>query len=106
MGTRLDSLLTFLEKDPDDSFTRYAVGLEYLKNGDDEAGERYLRETIERDADYLPAYHQLGQFYGRSGRMDDAEQIYSTGISVAARLGEHHTKSEMEQELEELQEEM
>lgn len=105
MATRLESLLAFLEKDPEDSFTRYAVALEFIASGDDSEGERYLRGTIDRDAAYIPAYHQLGQLYGRLGKLEDAVRSYQAGIKAAADQGEHHARSEMEQELEELQDE-
>jgi predicted Zn-dependent protease len=105
MATRLESLLSFLEKDPEDSFTRYAVALELISKGDNSEGERYLRETIKRDAAYIPAYHQLGQLLGKFGTLDDAVAAYQAGIKAAAAQGEHHARSEMEQELEELQDE-
>lgn len=106
MEDRLEALLGFLAKDPDDSFTRYAVGLEFLKNGNALEGERYLRQTIERDATYIPAYHQLGQFYARQGRDDEAVAVYTNGIQVATAQGDMHARSEMEDELQELQDGM
>jgi Tfp pilus assembly protein PilF len=103
MPTRLEALLKFLEDDPSDSFTRYAVGLEYIKEGNIGEGERCLLETIERDPAYIPAYHQLGQFYARQARDDDAVAMYIKGIKAAAAYGDSHALHEMQQELQELQ---
>jgi Tfp pilus assembly protein PilF len=105
MPTRLEALLKFLEDDPADSFTRYAAGLEYLKEGNEREGERYLLDTIERDPAYIPAYHQLGQFYARLARDEDAVAMYTKGIKAAAAYGDSHALNEMQQELQELQDE-
>jgi len=106
MSKRLDSLLAFLERDPDDAFTRYAVALEYVSSGDRPKGEEYLRETIRRDPGYVPAYHMLGQLLGNDSRYDEAAAAYTEGIRRAAIAGDNHARNEMEQELEELQEEL
>ncbi|MAT39917.1 MAG: hypothetical protein CL946_09975 [Ectothiorhodospiraceae bacterium] len=106
MKNRLESLLKFLEDDPNDSFTRYAVALEYSKDGKQDDARKQFEETLRRDPEYLPAYHQLGQLLGELCEFGEAERIYTTGMQLAAKLGEHHTRSEMEAELDELKDQM
>ena len=106
MPSRRESLLKFLEQDPSDSFTRYAIALEFISEGNTFEGERYLRQTIERDEEYIPAYHQLGQLYAREERNDEAIKAYTDGIAAAIRQGDAHARSEMQQELDELKENM
>jgi Tfp pilus assembly protein PilF len=101
---RIAKLQEFLEKGPNDSFTRYAVAMEYAGH-DDAAAIRTLKELIQRDEMYVPAYHQLGILYARMSRADDASAILRKGISVARTLGDHHAAEEMQEVIEELNEE-
>jgi Tfp pilus assembly protein PilF len=103
--SRLESLKRLLEEDPHDSFTRYALALEYNSLGDLETAVTYLKEVIDRDASYLPAYHQLGQIYARLNRTEEAKQVYRKGIELAQAKGDIHAKGEMTEELEELEDE-
>ena|SRR3972149_5631163 len=103
--SRLESLKRLLEEDPNDSFTRYALALEYNSLGEAETAVTYLKEVIDRDASYLPAYHQLGQIYVRLNRTEDAKRIFREGIRVAEVAGDTHAKEEMTEELEELEDE-
>ena len=103
--SRLDSLKKLLEKNPNDSFTRYAIALEHNSLGDPETAITHLKEIIERDANYLPAYHQLGQILARLNRTQEAKPIYRKGIEIAESIGDAHAKEEMIEELEELEDE-
>ncbi len=44
----------------------------YAATGDADGAERLLRQAIQKDANYLPAYVGLGQFYVARGRLDAA----------------------------------
>jgi tetratricopeptide (TPR) repeat protein len=103
--SRLDSLKKLLEENPDDSFTRYAIALEYGSLGEPETAITYLKEVIDRDANYLPAYRQLGQIFARLNRTQEAKPIYRKGIEIAEATGDAHAKEEMTEELEELEDE-
>ena len=105
MDSRIDSLKKLLEENPNDSFTRYAIALEYSSLGKPETAITYLKETIERDANYLPVYRQLGQILARLNRTEEAKPIYRKGIEVAEATGDAHAKEEMTEELEELEDE-
>jgi tetratricopeptide (TPR) repeat protein len=103
--SRLDSLKKLLEENPNDSFTRYAIALEYSSLGEPETAITYLKEIIERDANYVPAYRQLGQILARLNRTEEAKPIYKKGIEIAEAIGDAHAKEEMTEELEELEDE-
>ena len=105
MKDRMTALLEFLADDPDDSFTRYALALEYLSRNDVERGITMLRETLHRDPAYIPAYQQLGQALHRAGAVDQAILCYQEGITMAKRQNDAHAATEMTQELEDIQEE-
>jgi tetratricopeptide (TPR) repeat protein len=94
--TRLESLLRFLEQDPNDSFTRYAVALEYVSAGDLETGISYLKDLLDRDPGYVAAYQQLGYLYEELERNEDAADILKRGIEIALKAGDTHAASEMQ----------
>jgi tetratricopeptide (TPR) repeat protein len=106
MNDRLAALRGFLEQDPDDAFTRYALALEHLSAGDTDTAIALLRETIERDPAYVPAYHQLGMALHRIGALTEAAACYEQGIAAARSANERHAADEMTRELEDLQDEM
>ncbi len=99
---RLDALKTALQNDPGDSFTRYALGLEYYSASMIEESKSAFEELILRDPNYLAAYFQLGKVYEAAGEPDMAKKIYERGIYVAASQNDLHTKSELETALDEL----
>ena len=92
--SRIDTLKGFLADDPGDSFSRYALALEYIKI--ERFGEAVSEfESIGRnDPDYLATYYQLGKAYEHEGRTTEAEQTYRAGIEVANRAGDAHTRDE------------
>ena len=102
---RLEALEGFLAADPGDSFTRYALALEHASAGNTDRAAILLQETIARDPAYVPAYHQLGALLARMGRKDEAAAAYQRGIAEARAAKNLHAASEMQQELESMQEE-
>jgi len=99
---RIEILKGFLKENPNDSFSRYALALEYVKlDKHDDAVQEF--ETVKKnDPDYVATYFQLGQLYQKIGKTHDAEKTFRTGITVATKLGEDHTRSELEGALEAL----
>ena len=99
---RIRKLKEFLEKDPHDSFTRYALALEYAAKGDSQIALAYLQGVLAHDPDYIPAYHQLGICYAKLGKATEAGEILTKGISVATTQGDLHARNEMQEALDEL----
>jgi Tfp pilus assembly protein PilF len=100
--SRIDLLKGFLEENPKDSFSRYALALEYIKLGQLDDSRREFESVRDNDPDYLAAYYQLGQLYQRMGLKHEAEKTFRTGITVATRQRDEHTRSELEAALEAL----
>jgi Tfp pilus assembly protein PilF len=97
---RIEILKGFLRESPKDSFSRYALALEYVKLGQNEDAIREFETVRKNDPDYVATYFQLGQMYQKMGQTHDAEKTFRTGITVAAKMGDEHTKSELEAALE------
>jgi Tfp pilus assembly protein PilF len=97
---RVEILKGFLEQDPKDSFSRYALALEYVKAGQSEDARREFEFVRDNDPAYVATYFQLAQLYRNLGLKHDAEKTYRTGITAAAKAGDGHTQSELEEALE------
>src|SRR5687768_16561599 len=79
---RIEILKGFLEDSPDDSFSRYALALEYVKLGQYDDAVREFETVKTGDPGYVATYFQLGQLYQKLGRQHDAEKTFRTGITV------------------------
>ena len=93
---RIEILRGFLEQDPKDSFSRYALALEYVKAGNPNDARREFEAVRDNDPAYVATYFQLGQLYKNLGLKHEAEKTLRTGITVAAKAGDSHTQSELE----------
>lgn len=101
--SRLEQMLAFLEQDPNDSFSRYAVALEYMGIKDYPTARKYLTELRERDPGYVATYYQLGQVCTALEDWDGAEEAYTAGTTVARGAGDLHAVSELQAALDELE---
>jgi Tfp pilus assembly protein PilF len=99
---RIEILKGFLEENPKDSFSRYALALEYVKLGQNDDALREFERVKQNDPDYVATYFQLGQLYQKMGQTHEAEKTFRTGITVAGKAGDEHTRSELEGALEAL----
>jgi len=104
--SRLDQLLTFLEEDPDDPFTLFAVATEYRRRRDPNLSLQYYERLVDEHPDYVGTYYHLAALYLELGRRDDAIATYRTGIEVANRLRDTHARSELQSALMEAEDEV
>ncbi len=102
---RIETLKGMIEKDPDDSFSRYALALEYNGINEPLNAIEILEELIRRDEKYIPAYHQLGQLLSKMNKTQVAKKMYRTGIDLAMAAKDDKAAKEMREELEELEDE-
>lgn len=93
---RIEILKGFLKDSPGDSFSRYALALEYVKLGRNDDAAREFETVKTTDPDYVATYFQLGQLYQKLGQRHEAEKTFRAGITVAGKAGDEHTKSELE----------
>jgi Tfp pilus assembly protein PilF len=100
--SRIDSLKQMLAVDPEDTFARYALGLEYFSQNELEKAKDTFEEIRILDPNYSATYYQLGKVYQMLGDEPAAKKVYEKGIYVAASHNDMHTKSELEQALNEL----
>lgn len=81
---RIESLMSMLEKEPDDLFLNYALGLEYASDLDKVAdAESQFKIVLGLDKNYIPAYYQLGQLFSSLLRTPEALEYYTCGLEKA-----------------------
>lgn len=99
MKTRREMLEEFVEQDPDDSFSRYALALELEKEGREMEAIPQLQEVIARDANYVAAYYHLGRVLARMGQVEEARAVYRRGLDAAAASNDQRTRGEIQEAL-------
>lgn len=92
-------LAGFLQKKPDDTFTKFALALELLKSNEVTKAKVLFESVLKQDPDYVGVYYHLGKLYQGSGRIEDAARTYQNGIKIAETQGKTHTKSELQEAL-------
>src|ERR1700730_14301814 len=103
MKPRKEALEEFLSRDPNDSFSRYALALELGKEGKEPEAAEQFREVIARDPDYVAAYHQLGRLLGQTGLIEEARDVYRRGLAAAIAADDQRSRGEMQEELQTLE---
>ena len=103
-SSRRQKLEQSLAEDPQDTFLRYGLALQCLREGDLVEGRIRLRSLIaDHPDDQIAAYQQLGQSFVEAGEADEARATLESGIAKAQARGDWHAASEMRQLLESLE---
>ena len=99
---RVARIRELLQATPGDNFLQHALGLEYIKAGDD-AGARQVFENILLQApDYIGSYYHLGKLLERTGEKEAAISWYEKGMTAARTAGDNHALGELRAAYEDL----
>lgn len=106
-NSKLKTLAANIKKDPGDSFSKFALALEFQKM-DRYDKARILFESIRKnDPTYVGVYYHLGKTYELLGMYQQALDTYREGIELAsANNATERTVSELQEALAELEIEM
>lgn len=103
-SARRQKLEQSLAEDPGDTFLRYGLAMQCLREGDLNEGRDRLRSLIaDYPDDQVAAYQQLGQSHAETGEIEAAKVVLQTGILKARARGDWHAAGEMEQLINSLQ---
>lgn len=92
-----------LADDPTDSFLRYGLAIQCLREGDvDEGRQRLVALITDHPDDQIAAYQQLARSYADAGLRQNATAMLQTGITKAESAGDWHAAAEMQQMLDSL----
>jgi Tfp pilus assembly protein PilF len=93
---RLEMLEQMVSQDPNNTFARYGLAMEYANSGDRARAVVEFRTLLQHDEDYAAAYYHAGQALEKLGELEQARLMYEQGIEASTRKGDLHTRSEIE----------
>lgn len=99
MNKRLALLEKMVAEGKADSFARYALGMEYRKEGRVDDALSTFQALRAADPGYLAQYLMAGQMLIESGRPADARDWLNAGIELARRSGDAKALGELEDAL-------
>ncbi len=102
MNKRLEMLTELVESGRADSFARYALALEYKKEGRCPEALATFEALRTADPDYLAMYFMAGHLLLDMDREAEARKWFEAGLEVARRQGDGKTLSELEAALAEI----
>jgi Tfp pilus assembly protein PilF len=91
--TRIEILQQLLEQNPQSTFARYGLAMEYIKSGELTRAMTEFDAVLAIDPSYAAAYFHGGQALEKLSRIDDARDYYRRGIAAAR---DPHARSELE----------
>lgn len=84
-----------LVDEPQDTFLRYALAMEFDKEGRHDESLTGLRQLAAEDPPYVPAFFQAAQQLTRLDRLEEARTMLREGIDAARTQGDSHAAGEM-----------
>jgi Tfp pilus assembly protein PilF len=99
---RIEKLKEYLNASPTDSFLQHALGLEYIKLGDDEQARELFEGIIQREPGYVGTYYHLAKLLERNQDVDGAVKVYEKGMEEAKKAADNHSYNELRAAFEEL----
>lgn len=99
---RIARLNALLEQQPEDAFLRHALGLEYLKAGEQGKAEEWFRAALEKDPQHIGTYYHLVELLMKSGRPEEAVRFCELGLPACKAAGDDHAWRELNMLYEEL----
>ncbi|MBA2610622.1 MAG: hypothetical protein H0U95_01535 [Bacteroidetes bacterium] len=83
---RIDMLLAMLEKERDDIFLNYALGIEYVGELDVIQAEFQFKKVIGLEPEYIAAYYQLGKLFESQLKNTEALEFFKAGLEKAKAM--------------------
>ena len=96
MSQRLEVLKNLVAQNPNDSFARYGLAMEYANTGSLEQAVKEFETLLTTNANYAAAYFHGGQALEKLGRLEEARDFYRRGVEATARTGDGHARSELQ----------
>jgi tetratricopeptide (TPR) repeat protein len=88
-----------IKDDPDDSFSKFALALEFQKRENFKKTRILFEDIYKNDPEYVGVYYHLGKLYERLDMAAEARKIFQEGIEVAQNQKESRTEKELKEAL-------
>ncbi len=92
---RINQLRDLLRKDRTDEFVIYALGQEYLKIGEHDKSIEFFEQLRLLNPEYVGLYYHLAAAYIETEQNTKAQNIFTQGIEIATKVGDHHALAEL-----------
>lgn len=99
MPDRIDTIRKLLARG-EDVFLRYSLAMELASAGRVGEAVAEFGRCMELDPEYLPAYTEAGKALRSAGRLEEARRMFQSGMELAGKLGDSHTRDYLQQQLE------
>ncbi len=93
--SRLEQLLQFLQEDPNDPFTLYALATEY-RPVDENQSLYYYEKLLTEHPGYVGTYYHAGKLYAELGKVEKAEGTFKKGLEVSLKAGDRTAHRELQ----------
>lgn len=103
MDIRKKTLLQQIRNNPEDTFSKFALALEYWKDDRRDKAQLLLEHIYSADPDYLGLYYHLAKLYYEQSKYELARRMYQEGIELARKQKDNHTLQELQGALQELE---
>jgi Tfp pilus assembly protein PilF len=100
--SKIQQIELLLATQPNDNFLQHALGLEYIKLGNDEKAKTIFCNLLKNDESYVGSYYHLAKLYERNNEEASAVTTYEKGMQIALAQNEKHAYGELRSALEEL----
>lgn len=95
-----------IKKNPADSFSKFALALEFVKQDDLAKARLFFENIYEQDPGYVGVYYHLGKLYEQLNLLEKAARVYAEGMKIATTQKELRTLKELQEALAVLKMEM
>ena len=99
--TRREFLEEALRQDPNNTFARYGLAMEFAKT-EPATAWTHFEYLLQHHPEYSAAYYQAGIFLMNQGRLDEARKVLAAGVEVTGRQGKQHAQGELQAALDDL----
>ena len=93
---RIAALQAMLQQDPNSAFARYGLAIAYVNADQKEEAIREFEALQQQHPDYAAGYYHHGRALETLGRIDEARAVMERGVEVTTRIGDAHTRSELQ----------
>jgi tetratricopeptide (TPR) repeat protein len=80
---RIEMLIGMLEREPNDLFMNYALGVEFMADHRPKDAEAQFKKVLALDSQYIAAYYQLGKLHESASNPAEALGYYKNGLEKA-----------------------
>ncbi len=95
MSSKIPTLAKRIKKNPNDSFSKFALALELINIDEKQRAKMLFESIVASDPDYIGVYYHLGKIYAEMDENKKATTTYKEGIAVAGKTNDLHAMSEL-----------